>query len=123
MFPDWGDSSYYTVSLSKTTTVRELLNHIYVLVPVLDNQKHYYVDENEIDKLMKRGEGWLAEHPERENIAKRYLKYRTSYAREALERLMEINPAEDAGIKEERDESEHEIEKILNLLAFGEFAD
>jgi 3' terminal RNA ribose 2'-O-methyltransferase Hen1 len=70
-FPDWGESAYYTVEISKTTTVTDLLNHIYVLIPVLDNQKHYYVDESEIDKLIKRGQGWLADHPEKEAIARR----------------------------------------------------
>ncbi len=115
MFEDWGLSSYYTVELIKTTTVKELFNHLHVLVPVLDNQKHYYIDQKEIDKLLKRGEGWLAEHPERENIAKRYLKYRTSYAREALERLMEINPTDEDALIEDKELTEEEIEKNLNL--------
>lgn len=114
-FAQWGDSPYFTVELHKTTTVRELFNHLHVLVPVLDNQKHYYVDENEIDKLLKRGEGWLAEHPEKENIAKRYLKYRRSYAREALERLMEINPADERARSDDERQSEEQIEKTLNL--------
>ena len=66
-FPEWGISPYYTVELSKTTSVRALFNHLYVLIPVLDNRKHYYIDKNEISKLLKRGEGWLPEHPERDN--------------------------------------------------------
>jgi len=94
-FPDWGDSSYFTVGLSKETTLMELLTHLYVLVPVLDNQKHYFIDRNEIEKLMKRGEGWLASHPEKEAIALRYLRYQKSYIREALQRLMEINPTQE----------------------------
>ena len=114
-FPEWGLSSYYTVELSKKTSVRELFNHLYVLIPVLDNRKHYYIDKNEIGKLLKRGEGWLPDHPERDNITKRYLKYLRSYAQEAILRLMEINPAgEDmAGVAEVQ--SEEKIEKPLNL--------
>jgi len=75
-FPLWGPGPYYTVELSHTTSVRQLLNHLYVLIPVLDNQKHYYVDDSEIDKLLKRGEGWLANHPAKEKIALRYLRHK-----------------------------------------------
>ena len=86
-FPDWGDSPYYTVELEKNTTLRELLTHLYVLIPVLDNQKHYYVGEAEVENLLRKGEGWLNSHPEKEFITKRYLKFRPSLAREALARL------------------------------------
>ena len=114
-FPEWGESPYYTIELSKKTSVMALLNHLYVLIPVLDNRKHYYIDKNEIGKLLKRGEGWLPDHPERDNIAKRYLKYLRSYAQEAILRLMEINPAggDDIGVAEVQ--SEEKIEKPLNL--------
>ena len=114
-FPDWGDSVYYTVEISKETTIVELFNHLYVLVPVLDNQKHYYIDKSEIDKLLNRGEGWLANHPEKEQIARRYLKNRTSYTREALERLMEINPAEAEEVQEQTTTLENDIETSINL--------
>ena len=73
-FSDWGKSPYYTVEMKQDTTLRKLFTHLYVLVPVLDNAKHYYVGEAEIDKLLQKGEGWLAAHPEREFIARRYLK-------------------------------------------------
>ena len=36
-FPEWGESPYYSVRLSKTTTLSELLTHLYVLIPVFDN--------------------------------------------------------------------------------------
>jgi hypothetical protein len=77
------------VGLKKMTALRDLVTHLYVLIPVLDNNKHYYVGGDEVEKLMAKGEGWLAEHPEREQITRRYLKYRSSLAREALERLAE----------------------------------
>lgn len=114
-FSEWGSSVYYTVELSKETTVHELLKHLYVIIPVLDNQKHYYVDKSEIDKLLKHGVGWLAGHPEKENIAKRYLKYQASYAREALARLLDANPAEQDENDNVDNDSEEEIEKTMNL--------
>lgn len=114
-FPEWGDSVYYTVSIFKETTLWELLNHLYVLIPVLDNQKHYYIDRTEIDKLVKHGEGWLVNHPEKEQIARRYLKNRKSYAREALERLTEVNPADAQEIEETSPTSEDEVESDIHL--------
>lgn len=119
-FPEWGVSPYYTVELSKTTSVKALFNHLYVLIPVLDNRKHYYIDKNEISKLLKRGEGWLSEHPERDTIAKRYLKYLRSYALEAILRIMEINPTGEDDIGEPKAPSEEKIEKVhLNEERLG----
>jgi 3' terminal RNA ribose 2'-O-methyltransferase Hen1 len=86
-FPAWGQSRYYTISLSATCRLMELLRHIYVLVPVLDDAKHYWVGADEVEKLLRHGEGWLSVHPERELIAHRYLKHRHSLARQALARL------------------------------------
>jgi 3' terminal RNA ribose 2'-O-methyltransferase Hen1 len=86
-----------------------------VLIPVLDDRKHYYVDRNEIDKLLNHGDGWLAEHPDKESIAKRYLKYQRSYEREALARLMDTNPAELEDGNKADENSEEVIEKAINL--------
>ncbi len=88
-FPEWGPSSYYTVTLRGRKRLHELLTHLYVLIPVLDNEKHYWVDDDEVEKLLRRGEGWLAQHPERDQITKRYLKHQRSLARDALARLAE----------------------------------
>ncbi len=71
-FPEWGDSSYIDLTISGTVTLSNLLNHLYVLIPVFDKQKHYYVSADEIEKLMKHGEGWLANHPARNKIVNRY---------------------------------------------------
>jgi 3' terminal RNA ribose 2'-O-methyltransferase Hen1 len=60
-----------------------------VLIPTLDNDKHYFVSENEIEKLLQKGEGWLKEHPEKEQIIRRYLINLNSLSRQALERLSE----------------------------------
>jgi 3' terminal RNA ribose 2'-O-methyltransferase Hen1 len=88
-FPEWGDSKYYTLKLNHTITTKELLSHLYVLIPTLDNDKHYFVSENEIEKLLQKGEGWLKEHPEKEQIIRRYLINLNSLSRQALERLSE----------------------------------
>jgi 3' terminal RNA ribose 2'-O-methyltransferase Hen1 len=114
-FPEWGESPYYTVVLKKTTVLSQLLTHLYVLMPVLDNQKHYYIGRDEVEKLLRRGKGWLRDHPERDIIARRYLKYQTSLAKEAIARLDEDichDLVEDAA----NDESfEKDIESQINL--------
>ena len=88
-FPEWGESPYFSVTVARETTLSELLTHLYVLVPVFDNQKHYFVGEDEMEKLLARGTGWLASHPEKEEITRRYLKFRPSLYRQALARLVE----------------------------------
>src|SRR5262249_38860649 len=45
----------------------------------------------EIDKLLRKGEGWLPQHPERELITRRYLKHGRRLTRLALERLAELD--------------------------------
>jgi len=113
-FPQWGNSVYYTLELQKTTTVSELLNHLYVLVPVMDNFKHYYIDSLEVEKLLAHGKGWLATHPKKEIITRRYLKHQISLEREALARLIDENPIEEE-IQPEIALPEVEIEKTLKL--------
>jgi 3' terminal RNA ribose 2'-O-methyltransferase Hen1 len=114
-FPEWGESAYFTVELSGRVRLRDLLTHLYVLVPVLDNEKHYWVGDEEVEKLLRHGEGWLAAHPEREAIAHRYLKYRRSLANEALARLIE-EEIPDPDVEEEAHDSEEEqVERALSL--------
>jgi 3' terminal RNA ribose 2'-O-methyltransferase Hen1 len=88
-FPEWGDSPYYTAEVAARCRMQDLLAHLYVLVPVLDDDKHYWVGEAEVEKLLRHGEGWLAGHPEREAITRRYLKHQPRLARAALARLAE----------------------------------
>lgn len=87
-FPEWGDSPYIDLTISGTVKLAELLNHIYVLIPVFDKQKHYYTSEAEIKKLLDHGEGWLADHPYKEKIVRRYLSMKRSYARKAIDILI-----------------------------------
>jgi 3' terminal RNA ribose 2'-O-methyltransferase Hen1 len=37
-FPEWGEGPYFTVELSQTIALHDLLTHLYVLIPVLDNE-------------------------------------------------------------------------------------
>jgi 3' terminal RNA ribose 2'-O-methyltransferase Hen1 len=113
-FPDWGDSRYYSLTLSGTVRLADLLTHLYVLIPVLDEQKHYYVGNDEIDKLLKRGEGWLAAHPERALITRRYLKHQQSLINEAMMRLTE-DEADPDETENEHDQEEESIEKSISL--------
>jgi 3' terminal RNA ribose 2'-O-methyltransferase Hen1 len=99
-FPAWGESPYFSLTLTGTARLQDLLTHLYVLIPVLDNEKHYWVSEDEIEKLLTKGEGWLASHPEKDLIVSRYLKRQRSLAREALSRLLaEDTPGEDAALE------------------------
>ncbi len=103
-FPEWGDSPYYSLELEKKTRLSKLLNHLYVLIPVLDNYKHYYISQPEVEKLLAKGRGWLAAHPEKEVITRRYLKFQPGLAGQALARL-----AEEEGLPpEEREPGEED---------------
>ncbi len=113
--PEWGESSYYSVTFRATKRLGELLTHLYVLIPVLDREKHYWVGDDEVEKLLRHGEAWLSEHPERELITNRYLKYRRSLARIALARMEEtegFQPDEDG---EKNASDEEGLEKPLSL--------
>jgi 3' terminal RNA ribose 2'-O-methyltransferase Hen1 len=112
-FPEWGDSQYFTVELSGAVRLQDLLTHIYVLVPVLDNEKHYWVGDDEVEKLLRHAREWLASHPEKEEITKRYLKYRRDLAKDALARLVE-SPDPDS-VEVVHNNEEEVVESTLNL--------
>jgi 3' terminal RNA ribose 2'-O-methyltransferase Hen1 len=115
-FPEWGESPYVSVEIAGTKRLQYLLTHLYVLIPVLDREKHYWVGDDEVEKLLKRGEGWLGQHPEKDLIVSRYLKRQRHLTRAALERLTaeEEPEAEDAeGVS--RDEEEQKVERPLGL--------
>lgn len=111
-FPEWSNSLYYTVELAHTIRLHDLLSHLYVLIPVLDDDKHYWVGEDEIEKLLHRGDAWLSDHPEREQITTRYLKHRRHLTRTALAQLS----SDTDGVGEDEDaEEETAVEHKIGL--------
>ena len=47
--PEWGDSPYLDLRLAGQLRLADALNHLYVLLPVLDDAKHYWVSTEEVD--------------------------------------------------------------------------
>lgn len=111
----WGDSPYVTLTLRAEIRVADLLTHLFVLIPVLDNSKHYYVGEDEVQKLLRKGEGWLDRHPERELIVRRYLGGYRSLVASAMAGLDERVAPEEAEEAQARDSREEAIEKPIRL--------
>ncbi|MBD5082222.1 MAG: 3' terminal RNA ribose 2'-O-methyltransferase Hen1 [Ruminococcaceae bacterium] len=115
-FPEWGESPYIDLTISGTVKLSELLNHIYVLIPVFDKQKHYYTSEDEIRKLLEHGEGWLADHPCKEKITRRYFAAKGSYARKTLDILLaDENAGDEVPEGEENADAAEEKETRLSL--------
>jgi 3' terminal RNA ribose 2'-O-methyltransferase Hen1 len=105
-FTSWGEGPYFTVELRTERTLADLLTHLYVLIPVLDDDKHYFVGQDELEKLLRQGEGWLATHPEKDLITRRYLKHFKNLTREALARLVQ-----DEGVDPDLAEATHAAEE------------
>ena len=114
-FPEWGESRYYTVTLETTCRLRDLLNHLYVLVPVLDDEKHYWVGEDEVEKLLRHGAEWLAAHSERDLIVQRYLRYQRGLTRQALARLLEEDQEDPDVALEDHGREEEAVESRVSL--------
>jgi 3' terminal RNA ribose 2'-O-methyltransferase Hen1 len=93
-FPEWGDSRYVSLTLRGTLRLSDALNHLYVLLPVLDDAKHYWVCTDEIDKLVRAGDGWLGTHPKRGLITSRYLAHQRALTNDALARLADVDDVE-----------------------------
>lgn len=115
LHPEWGMSRYFSVTLKATGRLVDLLTHIYVLLPVLDDDKHYWVGEDEVEKLLRRGAGWLDSHPERDLIVRRYLRHQKSLARAALERLTAEDEPEADALAAEHAAEEQALEGRIRL--------
>ncbi|QHT71545.1 3' terminal RNA ribose 2'-O-methyltransferase Hen1 [Rhodocytophaga rosea] len=111
-FLEWGMSRYFTVNLKARLRLRDVLSHLYVLIPVLDNDKHYWIGEHEVEKLLEKGEGWLKTHPEQEQITRRYLKNLGALTRQAFAVLL---PDEEITGEEQEELPEEVIEKRKTL--------
>lgn len=116
-FPQLGESSYFALELSGTVRVTDLLSHLYVLVPVLDDDKHYWIGPDEVEKLLRHGEGWLAPHPAKEQIVQRYLRRRWNLTRDALARLAaeDAAPVDVDQVAEQHAAEEEAAEQPLRL--------
>jgi 3' terminal RNA ribose 2'-O-methyltransferase Hen1 len=110
-FPDWGNSSYFDVELTHTIKLCELLSHLHVMIPVLDDDKHYYVNEDEIEKLLRHGAGWLATHPLKAEITSRYLKRQRGLTRDALAQIA----VEEVAATPEQETLEEIVEQPISL--------
>jgi 2-polyprenyl-3-methyl-5-hydroxy-6-metoxy-1,4-benzoquinol methylase len=145
-FPEWGDGAYYTVELSAVCRLCDLLAHLYVLIPVLDDDKHYWVGDEEVEKLLAKGaagsaglapdpggsqvpdaidaeigpnetrkRGWLESHPDKDLIARRYLKHRVALTQAALARLVDEESPDVEEAQEAQAAEEQAVEAPLRL--------
>ncbi|MCW5980607.1 MAG: 3' terminal RNA ribose 2'-O-methyltransferase Hen1 [Bryobacteraceae bacterium] len=114
-FPEWGDGPYWTARIQGRARLRDLLTHIYVLVPALDAEKHYWVGPDEVEKLLRKGEGWLASHPRKEAIAAGYLRYDRTLIRDALARLVDEDSGDPEAEDHARRREEADLETPLRL--------
>ena len=114
-FPDWGDSHYYQLSLKGKQTMQQLLKHLYILIPVLDPNKHYWVSHAEIEKLLSKGEGWLEAHPARDEITRRYLHQARGLAKQAIRMLNELADEEEEGTDQEQQEKKEQKQRLHDL--------
>ncbi|SDU34193.1 3' terminal RNA ribose 2'-O-methyltransferase Hen1 [Jiangella alkaliphila] len=106
--PAWGDSRYVDVVLRGTLPLDQALSHLYVLLPVLDGAKHYWVSSDEVDKLIRSGGSWLQAHPERDAIVKRYLAHKRGFVADALARLAELDESAEVDVVTSDDADETE---------------
>jgi 3' terminal RNA ribose 2'-O-methyltransferase Hen1 len=114
-FPTWGPSRYWSVRLTGEVRLADLLSHLYVLLPVLDDDKHYWVGEDEAGKLLDKGGAWLASHPARELISRRYLKHRRALVNDVMARLSDDAPDGRVEADEEHDREEERVEERVSL--------
>jgi 3' terminal RNA ribose 2'-O-methyltransferase Hen1 len=115
-FPEWGNAPYASVTLSATCKLSDLLTHLYVLIPVLDREKHYWIGTDEVDKLLRNGDPWLAKHPEKDLIVQRYLRRDARLTRLALAQLIDEQTDVEAG-EAAKAEEEARVEERVNLHA------
>ncbi len=113
-FPEWGQSRYFDVRLKVKTTLKTLLRHLYILIPVLDGDKHYWLNDHEIDKLLEKGEGWLETHPNKKFIVNRYFKFMRGMAKRALDLMEETQPENSK--ESEKDLQEIELEENITHI-------
>ena len=119
-FPEWGESKHVNLTITGTVLLRDLLNHLYTLIPVFDTKRHYYISTEEVNKLLSHGEGWLKDHPKREYITSRYLNRRRSLVNKALEQLSGESEEDDEEIERKPNLNQRRLEAVVEeVLASG----
>jgi 3' terminal RNA ribose 2'-O-methyltransferase Hen1 len=114
-YPGWGKSPYYHLKLQGQHSLQSSLQHLYILLPILDNQKHYYFKEEELEKLLEKAKDWLVDHPEKLLIINRYLSYKTSFQQSVLNALQVEKETLSATEEESVVQEELLLEKPLSL--------
>jgi 3' terminal RNA ribose 2'-O-methyltransferase Hen1 len=115
--PEWGDSRYFDVHMRGTVVLSHALSHLYVLLPVLDNAKHYWVSSEEVEKLVRTASGWLPRHPAREPITRRYLAHQTDLIASAVSRLAEVDDLAPEAVDNAVEDNDEAIADTLPLVA------
>lgn len=121
-FPSWGNARVADTTLKTKAKLSDVLRHLFVLIPSLDSQKHYWVGTDEIDKMLEKGEGWLHDHPMKEWITTRYLKFQRPLISEALARLApdaaSADDTEEVETAEDRQPSLHDrrLDRVTEII-------
>ncbi|MGE6488602.1 3' terminal RNA ribose 2'-O-methyltransferase Hen1 [Paenisporosarcina sp. NPDC076898] len=112
-FPIKTKSSARYLSIKGMKTLQEGLRHLFVLIPVIDNYKHYFIDEKEIEKLERYGEGWLDQHPLRDLIYRQALRFKEIYSlvENSSKDEKKVEPVKKVRLNELR------YEKIVNTVS------
>ncbi len=113
----WGPSPYLDLRLEGELRLADALSHLYVLLPVLDDAKHYWVSTEEVDKLIRAGGDWLAAHPAKELITRRYLSHQRKLTASALARLADADDTEPEELDNAVAEADHEENTAHKPLA------
>jgi 3' terminal RNA ribose 2'-O-methyltransferase Hen1 len=99
--PEWGDSRYVNLALKGNVRLQSLLKHLHVLISIFDRIKRYWIGQDEVEKLLKHGEGWLEVHPEKEFIASRYVGGKRGLSKLAMDGLNALSDEDEAVAEEE----------------------
>ncbi|QWS33465.1 3' terminal RNA ribose 2'-O-methyltransferase Hen1 [Curtobacterium aetherium] len=95
--PEWGDAGTVGLRLRGRVRLSDALRQLTVLLPVLDDAKHYWVGDDEVGTLLRRGEGWLAAHPLRGLITSRSLAHQRALVDDATTRLLGLDDGSATG--------------------------
>lgn len=97
------------ITLRGKQTIQQALRQLFLLIPVLDNYKHYFISEDEIDKINRYGEGWLDTHPLKGLIVRR-----TLHLAELIRTYERLHGALDDGpsrLEQQAEEAEGDLKK------------